>query len=359
MRAIRMIRVLVTLTMLALPLIALRPGGGPLASEKRARAELPLVRVAGIQYPEKFDAFFRDHFGFRERLIRWHSVLKIKALRESPVRNVVVGSDGWLFYGGYGDGIDISDFSGRWPYREVDVDAWLRHQDERRAEYALKGARYLIVLVPNKHTLYAEHVPLRYGPQRPGVLDAVLARAKLHPDLDILDLRSQLRSHREGEPLYYRSDTHWNGNGAFVAAAAVVEAARSHGTPLAPLRRQDYEVRVSHGGVGDLATMLAVDDLFADDGYAYRRRDLQDAVSRESDSVHQILERPATPLPRLVLLGDSFGEELAVRLADAASRLHYLYSARTGPNPALVASEKPDLVVLVLVERYLEQLGAQ
>jgi hypothetical protein len=308
-----------------------------------------------VKFPEQFDAFFRDRFGFRERLIRWHNMLKLKYLRESPVPNMIVGEDGWFFYAGFGDGIDVRDFAGRFPAAKLRLDGWLRRQLTRQAEYAARGIRYLVVLIPNKQTVYPESMPRRYGPHAPGALDAWLARAHAHPELDVIDLRSILRAHRD-EPTFYKVDSHWNANGAFYAAQAIVARVRAWFPSVEPLRRSDYVVTVAPRPVNDLAGMLALYEEFPDTRFVYKRRGDTGAHLTRFDAQHRVWERPGTSLPRLLLLGDSFGRELADRLADSFARVHYYHSV-VSYNDELVTNEQPDVVVFALVERYLGYLS--
>lgn len=358
MRVSRLVRILGFLLLLGAPFVGTFFARGALTNEKRERAPRPtLTWATWKKYPEAFDAWFRDRFGFRDRLIHWHSLVAIKALRESPVPNVIIGGGGRLFYAGYNDGVDIADFAGRHPIAPGELDRYLVHNLERRMQYAALGAHYLIVLVPNKQTVYPEDVPARYGPPRPGLFDATMARLGHRTDLDVLDLRPLMRAHRD-DPTFYATDTHWNGNGAFWAAHAIVAQARTWFPSLAPLRREDYDV-TTHRHAGDLAAMLAMTDDFDDLAYDYQRRGGSPKRSVPAAANHTIYEQPGSGKPRVLLLGDSFGGELANLLGEAFGRVHYFYSARVGYDPALPAADKPDLVVLVLVERYLPRLADQ
>lgn len=358
MRALRALRIAGFLALIALPLVGMTRSRGDLTNEKRHRAARPVLTAATWRaYPDAFDAYFRDAFGFREQLIHWHNLLAIKELRESPVHNVIIGGSGRLFYGGFGDGIDLSDFAGRVPVAPAELDRWIAHQEARRAQYAALGARYLIVLVPNKQTVYPEDVPLRYGPHRPGVLDALVARLRGHTDLDVLDLRPILKAHRD-EPDYYNTDTHWNPNGAWWGAHAITEHLHPWLPTLPVLRREDYDIHRTPGASGDLAQMLAMTGDFDDTGWVFDRHG---GAPKPSvwDGLHYISDQPGSTAPRVLVLGDSFGIELAAMLSPAFSHLHYYYSARAGYDAALPAKERPNVVILVLVERYLRMLADQ
>src|SRR5260370_291600 len=69
--------------------------------EKRLLAPPPALKLewkALKDFPGQFEAYFNDHFGFRDRLIRWHNYAKVRWLRVSPSPKVFVGRRGWLYY---------------------------------------------------------------------------------------------------------------------------------------------------------------------------------------------------------------------------------------------------------------------
>src|SRR5271165_2755891 len=63
--------------------------------------ELKLDRASLAAFPAKFEAYFNDHFGFRQRLIHWLSVVKVLGLGVSSSRDVILGRNGWIFYGAF------------------------------------------------------------------------------------------------------------------------------------------------------------------------------------------------------------------------------------------------------------------
>jgi hypothetical protein len=357
MRSLRLLRVVLFLAALGVPLATMRATEDALSNEQRTRDAAPNLATAGAQFPEQFDAYFRDNFGWRERLIRWHHLFTFHCLRESPVANVIVGRDGWLFYAGNGDGVDFRDFGGRWPHSASDVEAWLTHQDARVEEYAQVGARYLVALAPNKHTVYPEYVPARYGPHRPGLLDEVRTQLQRHPQLEVVDLREALLPKRDAQ-LYFRGDSHWNAQGAFRAAQAITDALRARVPTVGRLRDEDYVLHTGLIESGDLVNMLALGIQLNDRTFGYERRSPGARLIR-SEELHRVWEQTGTNLPTAVLLADSYGATLSPILADAFSRLHYYVAARGGPDRNLVPQERPDVVILLTVERYLPSLAVQ
>lgn len=355
MRAIAALRIGLFLLAIVGPLAMMGRGEAAL-HEQRDLAPLPDLRAAGSRYPDQFDAYFRDHFGWRDRLIRWYNLLRFRWLREAPVGRVIVGSDGWFFYSNPADGIDIRNFAGRWPHTAVDVDTWLQRQDDREREYARVGARYLIVIAPDKQSIYPEHVPYRYGPHAPGVLDELLGRLRWHRRLQVLDLRPVLRPHADA-PIYLKGDSHWNARGAFLAAQAITDALRPALPSIGRVRTEDYDLTATPATGGDLVDMIALGISSREDVFHYTRKTAAGRVV--TDGPGNTLWRGNAGLPTAVLLGDSFGVGLEWVLCDVFSRLHYDMTTVNGPDPTLVARERPDVVVLILVERNLPRLRDQ
>jgi hypothetical protein len=91
MRVIQWLRIGTFVAAIVLPLATMRDPSAALAHEQRARVARPQLAVAGSRYPDEFDAYFRDSFGWRSQLIRWHNTFKFRFLAQSPVTNVIDG----------------------------------------------------------------------------------------------------------------------------------------------------------------------------------------------------------------------------------------------------------------------------
>src|SRR5947207_8313680 len=60
--------------------------------------EIQLKRAFLTAFPAKFEAFYNDHFGLRDTLIRCLNVARMHWLGMSSSRHVIVGREGWLYY---------------------------------------------------------------------------------------------------------------------------------------------------------------------------------------------------------------------------------------------------------------------
>jgi len=348
----------VFLTALGLPL------GGMVLGDAAPRFDTP----AG--FATELEVFVRRHFGFRRALVRWHDLASLRLLRSSPhdgsgftetrlqamapgpwSSRVLLGKRGWLFVAG---GRPLESYRRTRPFTEDELAAWTGVFEARRAWLAARGIAYLLVVPPDKHNVYPEHMPAAIQPLRAvSHLDQLLAHLAAPSAVAVVDVRPALRAAKALHPVYPRTDTHWNAFGAWAAYEAM--AAR---LGLAPWPLADFGVtRVDHDG-GDLADALGLADLLREERVRLtpRRRRAARVVeqhppSAAPDAVWRVTRHARADLPRLVMFHDSFGFALAPFLAEhfAEARFH-LYRQF---DPALVEVHRPDVVVDEMVERWL------
>ncbi len=99
------------------------------STEKRKMAPNPSFAWDDLQalkdFPKKYEAYFNDNFGFRNLLVRWASLVRLKYLGISPSPLIIAGKEGWLYYhGDQGrDGAPIANYRGLRRYSEQDLAA--------------------------------------------------------------------------------------------------------------------------------------------------------------------------------------------------------------------------------------------
>ena len=197
-------------------------------NEKRKLAALPKIQwntQAVRSYPARFEEFMKDHFGFREQLIHLHNLFQFQWLKKSPNPQVARGKDGWLFYQTDTFGISlIDDFRGTVELSALQLEGMRRHLETKRNWLAERGIQYLYVAVPNKQSIYPEFLPDYFNIVSSSTqLDQFLAYMKKHSDLEILDLRPVLQNAKNHGLSYYKTDSHWNDRGAYIAYRSIID----------------------------------------------------------------------------------------------------------------------------------------
>jgi alginate O-acetyltransferase complex protein AlgJ len=246
------------LLLASLPLLRLSPWYWYDPLEKRKSAPFPALptnKAEWLQLPAAFEAFFNDHFGYRQWLIDSRNAIDFHVFRRSPNARVVIGKDNWLFYTGDDS---TADFMGQIRIQEKDLAAWYSALTLRRDWLKARGIDYHFILLPNKQMLYPEYMPTSIvaGPdtQRTQILAYMARRGE--PNL-IEDMYPVLAREKGGLVLYHPLDSHWNPYGAWIGYRAIAETmTRANPAEIHPLVLTPNAFAAEVTRSGDLATIL-------------------------------------------------------------------------------------------------------
>jgi hypothetical protein len=314
--------------------------------ENRELAKPPDLKLSRFkQWSAECDGYLSDHFGMRPDLIRWNSVLRVNLLGVSPVESVVLGKDSWLFYRSEAleDGDTINDYLGTIPLSGEELRGLEGILEENQRKFSESGIVYLVVIAPNKNTVYGEYLPDEIERLKAGTrMDQFMEHMRTHSSLRILDLRDALIRAKEKCPTYMRTDSHWNSYGAYVGHCEIIRslADRFPGIDLAvPVITGDRVMLESKLPGGDLTQMLFMQDLLPENHHT--KFDLE-----------RMPETP--PLKTLVFRHDSFGDNLYPYLTPMFKEVVNIAPFAPFDFEA-IRKRRPDLVLHVFVERYLPQ----
>jgi hypothetical protein len=251
----------VGLCVLAVPMLVqvLQPTATTSENEARTLSPAPAFPRSLEKWrllPRELDRFLADHFGLRSELVRLHGVLRYAVLLPTDLR-VVFGRDEWLFFNG--DGM-IEQSMGLF-MREADIAKFADRAAALQAKLRAQNAEFLVTIPPNSATIMRSLLPA-WAATKPAISEYdLMMKALAARGVPAADLRPALLAANAVEPMYRRTDTHWNKLGALVAYNAVVDA----------LHRPDWKIdpaRVFRGfepvAGGDLARMLSVSADVAD-----------------------------------------------------------------------------------------------
>lgn len=283
---------------------------------------------------------------------------------------VIIGKDGWLYLGDQYDktlsvarrGTTLADIESA---RKIGLATQAWEQWSK-----LKGTSlYRVMLAPNKSTIYPEFLPDWAQPAADSVTDTLLANVSR----DIyVDTRTALIAAKPQflESLYYKTDTHWNELGAWVAFRAfAIEIARTD----ASLRwLSDQQIRVlsiKKRHRGDLARFLWMAETLRDSDVRIKiaidtpivteAYNLETEHHTESDvnpaKLLLVKSKHALNQKRVLWIHDSFGDAILPYMAATFTEtLHTHYAFITDPArlAQLIGTYQPDFVFITVVERY-------
>lgn len=358
-RAFDLALVAVFLTILWLPLaanLAGRDGADPQA-ENRELAAMPHLEGSLAGYGSALSRWFEDHFGFRATLVRWYGETRFFWLDVSPSAAVIKGRDGWLFYGDDGG---VEDYTNERALSAAELDDWRDTLVRTRDWLRQRRIAYVFTIAPDKHVIYPEGLPptlRRVGAEsRADQIDAMLCA---RTDVADVDVRPALFAAKARERIYFRTDTHWNDRGAFVAYRQIVEAIRQQVPSVPPAwTRDDFESAERTIEGQDLARMMGLMRTLREIDLTLvpkRVRRAQVVEPRGADATAEegrlVTEIPGSSLPRAVVFRDSFASRLAPFLSEHFSRAVYLWQNDFDADAVL--REKPDVVIQEIVGRHL------
>jgi alginate O-acetyltransferase complex protein AlgJ len=335
------------------------------ADENRLPAALPEAASTlqgWLAFPGRFERYFNDHFGLRARLLAVDHWARAAVFGVSPVPTVLVGRQGWLYF--LGEDAKAFDrwYRGIGAFTDAEVEA-LRNELLHRREYLRHlGIPYLVVVVPEKYSVYPEFLPDWAKPITPTTaLDRIADDVARHPELHFLDLRTALRKAKQNERTYYKTDSHWNFVGASIGYRVLMAELERllPGLSTVPPGRPPYDPAVDFYS-GDLSRMIGATARFREDDIAPLWKILADTwphcakrdTAGETPGFEFYVYLCANPPRyRALVYRDSMAIPLIPLLSENFVRTSYV-STRV-MDPALVERLRPDVVIEELVERTL------
>lgn len=346
------------LLLAALPLYGLLLPGGRSGSTGENRTLAQLSGDTSIaEFPAAFDAYFDDHFAFRSELVKLYNKLQY-LVRDSKYDDVAYGRDGWLYYMLDNSRKDIQRSISYTPEQlGIICDAQQSAADGLRE----MGAKYYLMFIPDKHSVYPEFLPddLQVGEGDSCMGSAIRALSE-NTDVAVIDARPALLAAKEDAQVYLKTDTHWNGYGAFAGYDALAERLEAEVPGFRRLAREDCEFDVTPVRAGgDLAGILGRAEELTEARVTVRPKqssstELTELPFREpsADPGRRscVYVNPANPDgPSCVLFRDSFGSAMLPLLREGFSRIAVVWS--NAVLEEVVRAERPDVVIMEYVER--------
>lgn len=336
------------------------------SSEKRTLLALPPLRSIGdlLMFPGAFEQYFNDNFPQRNRLVHTYFTLMAKGLGNSGSPDVLLGRDGWLFYSREQV---IDNYQNVAPLTEAQLHYMQQNLAQIKDFLDDRGIVFLVVIPPNKLSVYPEFLPdTLHSETSNSKLDQIVAHFQAHSDVQILDLRAPLITAKSEYLVYYPTDTHWTGYGAYIAYREIIQSLQPGFQNMTPYEWDEVMFTQTEGPGGDLAGMLTLQNDYSEHHVAIEPLD---SIRRarlsptESTSQYMVFVGDNAALPRALIFHDSFFPSMRSLFAE-----HFSWSLYKAWSPdhdlmyqdvtVMTAEFEPDIVVLEIVERWIYQLMA-
>jgi len=351
---------------IAAPLLVMVTGSDPQLrnTEKRELAQPPRFSLERLtKYPTEYTVYFQENFGLRKLLFRWNALAYVYGLHASPLPDrVFFGKGDWMFY--VRDGA-LEQYQDLCQFPEEKAARIARTLVQRRDWLRAQGIHYVLMIPPEKSSIYPEKLPdriHRFG--LPSCLDQFLGYLRTHTDLDVVDVRAELKAMKAERDVYYTTDIHWNPIGGYIGYKALMEhIQRALPSAGAPVPFSSFVIKPDTNDAGDLALQIGVNDLLT-------RVTPMLVPPRPPKAEHMppasyagaaffkfqpVIDQVAdTTRPRLLMWRDSFAVYMIPHLSEHFSRSVYIWTPIFLPE--IVQQEHPDVVVQEIMELFLSDL---
>lgn len=304
-----------------------------------------------IDFFSAFDNYYARNFPFRPMALQFHQYVSTKLGLVEKSRNIRGTIPNWYYFER-----DIPDFVGNSHFTPEEMNRIVRNIEQIRQYFKKRNIGFLILIPPNKIQVYPDYLPpeLKNRKAAETRCSEMMKFLKLHfadPPLRYLD-RPLFEYKDKGVLLYYPNDTHWNMFGAYVAFsrfAPLIDPGLKVPSP------EEIPWKMEPVTFGDLGRAhLPYNALFPDNGMNIATtRDVQLAFSAEKRVQHSF--NPAAPSSRkLIVFHDSFFVPVQPYFRYFFREVHFYANAE--PDYWQIEKEKPDMVILQIVERNIQTL---
>lgn len=296
----------------------------------------------------------QDKLYGRDFLIEKVTLLRMK-LGDRLFTQALIGKDGWMQYTGEAT---IDDAQGTRPFdnkadfeRLKILDEYLRSQ----------GITLLFVVAPNKTSIYPDTLPpeLISAPM-PSTLDSLISFLEDNELSLLLDLRPALQAARKERDVYYKTDTHWNGYGAFIAYTTIMNKLGESNPQLIPYQASDLRLETTSAEVREIGNIMGINTITEAGPYFALPQNLVLSIRPgDYNRYDQLSWIPDSTLPSLLMFHDSFGAKfLDDYLSMNFSTSHFFHVERMSQylTREVIEHFKPDVIIIEIVERNLQDI---
>lgn len=258
---------------------------------------------------------------------------------------VFAGSKQWLFYKSTQDGDTMADYYAENDFSEKQMENIAAQLEEQAAQLEEKGAKFVLLIVPNKEVIYDQFMPedMRRDADVESRTDKLAAYLQEHTDLDVIYVKDKFLSMRDDEKLiYYKTDTHWNMRGCYVAVQKILQNLYGKSKSIEDVEFQEH----LYDYAGDLVAKANLGAEYNIDTVYFFGADQVTDEDKVEDS--------------LLLVGDSFAEFMKIEMEYYFNGVvdgnieKYGYNFYTATSDNL--GTNPDVVVWECCERHIARL---
>lgn len=334
------------------------------AFQKRPSFELKKTSLQGIykavkSYKKSMEQYIDEKLVVREFFLDLHLGLKSQLFHVNPQpEKVITGVDGWMF------GVELDSV-----LRQTIGQAVLPNKAYSNIDNNIKGVsdylnekgiKHYFLLAPNKHSIYYSKI---------GFEDIPVYRLK-HQLFEILekhqipyiDPTAEIVEKSKSTQLYFKTDTHWNDEGALVAFNLLIDRVNKDFIETAVDRQLHYRLKVDvmhHCGLSRMIRSSKLEDyqsiVITKDRGGKKKNELDVPLNYKRKKVDYEFRfyNPNKKL-KVLVFRDSFSNAMKELYAATFNEVVFIWEPKFSQE--LVERENPDIVIIEFVERLIPKM---
>lgn len=243
---------------------------------------------------------------------------------------------------------------------EKEIISLTKNFKEITTEASRHGTKVVLLIAPDKARIYSNYLPDELHVSKIRYIDFYLSELTKNKELIIYDPEDDLLeiTNNIDEKLYYRTDSHWNLKGAYIAYTGLLKK-----LGMNPVQVSFESVNSLHGGLIDIAELKDENIHFHNDD-TFKIQFIQQTsiqciskgLTNEAFGNNEDCINSLAPIDKKVwVIGDSFSAALRDYLTASFKKVnfvgHWNEQLPILSKELSEAKEKPDIVIIIKVAR--------
>lgn len=228
--------------------------------ENRTLAKyVPLIEKSKINYNfgKDFESWFNDRFFGRKVFIDINSNLNLFLNKKITSDTAMQGKDNWLFTKRWKS---VETFQNKYLMSEDDLKEVKRKLEGIQKWLAKQNTKFYVMLIPDKERVYPEYYPDGYEKiNEIAKIEQVYDYVKKNTNIPIIYPYDALVKAKDEHLTYYKTGTHWNHRGAFIAYNELFKRIKQDFPSLPVLKESDFNIVKKVEADVDIASALGFD----------------------------------------------------------------------------------------------------
>lgn len=357
--------------LVAMPVLTINRVTGKVSeAENRYLAKFPEILNEQGQLADGLKSglenWLSDNIGFREQFMKLSTRINYHILKKSPSDKVEIGRDGWFFYT-LDDNMKIAN--GTYPLTEETLAKIALQQEKIKDKLESQGIDYVLILPTSKVSIYPEYIKNGNYLVRRTPVDILADYLQTHTDVKVIRLKDALLDAKRDQQVYFKTDTHWNGQGAYVGYQTVINKLNDFGfsnTKPVKVNLSPVPYRGEFSAMMGDINLLPVEQNFSPEIINPKAKEITsgrlfDIISSikmnyNIQTPSYLYENPYVQGEKVLMYGDSmFGAwNLPQLFAENFNQFTYIWSYDI--QQEVIDAVKPDIVFYEMAERFLNSM---